>query len=62
MGDQRTRGDRALPFGFMGGYNGLEVEGRPTAEGIGCDLTADPDPCLREDVYALRQKVVTKNV
>ncbi len=32
-------GGQSIALGFMGGYNGLEVEGRLTNEGILCDFT-----------------------
>jgi 6-phosphofructokinase 2 len=32
-------GGQSVAMGFMGGYNGLEVEGRLTNEGIICDFT-----------------------
>jgi len=32
-------GGQSVALGFMGGYNGLEVEGRIASEGILCDFT-----------------------
>lgn len=34
----RELGGQSVAFGFMGGYNGLEVEGRLINEGVVCDL------------------------
>ncbi len=35
----RELGGQSIAYGFMGGYNGLEVEGRLINEGVICDFT-----------------------
>jgi len=61
----RELGGQSIALGFMGGYKGLEVEGRPCASGwlaqTASTLNAASALCLKDDVYAIKKEVSARN-
>jgi 6-phosphofructokinase 2 len=57
----RELGGQSIAFGFMGGYNGLEIEGRLANEGIVCDFTRINGE-TRENVVIHQRKKKTQTL
>jgi 6-phosphofructokinase 2 len=56
----RDLGGESVAFGFMGGYNGIEVEGRLSNEGIVCDFTRiNDETCERITLHQRKKKTQT---
>lgn len=56
----RELGGQSVALGFVGGYNGLEVEGRLAAEGMLCDLTrVNGETRLSVSIHQQRKKTHT---
>lgn len=51
----RELGSRSVALGFIGGYNGIEVEGRLANEGIVCDFTRINDE-IRSNIIIYQRK------
>jgi 6-phosphofructokinase 2 len=57
----RQLGGQSVAFGFMGGYNGLEIEGWLTSEGIVCDFTRVNGE-TRENIVVHQRKKKTQTL
>jgi 6-phosphofructokinase 2 len=57
----RQLGGQSIAFGFMGGYNGLEIEGWLTNEGIVCDFTRVNGE-TRENIVVHQRKKKTQTL
>jgi 6-phosphofructokinase 2 len=57
----RQLGGQSVAFGFMGGYNGLEIEGWLTNEGIVCDFTRVNGE-TRENIVVHQRKKKTQTL
>lgn len=51
-------GGQSVVLGFVGGYNGIEVEGRLVSEGIVCDFTRIHDEIRSNTIISQRKKNV----
>jgi 6-phosphofructokinase 2 len=56
----RDLGGESVAFGFIGGYNGIEIEGRLANEGLVCDFTRiNDETCERVTLLQRKKKTQT---
>jgi 6-phosphofructokinase 2 len=56
----RDLGGESVAFGFVGGYNGIEIEGRLANEGLVCDFTRiNGETCERVTLLQRKKKTQT---